>query len=91
MKSNFEVDVRAHGLSVGDNDFVGQFVVPAVQFHTPAATQQHLSVHLDRGSPSELSACEVRVVGRVDIVVRKRLVHVLVHFQLVVVDRRVFV
>jgi len=43
----------------------------------PASGQQHLSVHLDRRLSTELSAGEVGVVRRVDIVVTQRLIHVL--------------
>lgn len=43
---------------------------------SPAACQQHLSVHLDRGLAAKLPPREVGVVRGVDVVVRERLVHV---------------
>ncbi|GFU09889.1 hypothetical protein NPIL_656761, partial [Nephila pilipes] len=47
----------------------------------PATSQQHLSVHLHGRLPSELSAREVGVVGRVDVVVSQGLVHLHVEVQ----------
>ena len=46
----------------------------------------YLSVHFDTGPSSELPACKVRVVTRVNVVVWQRLVHVLVNVQSVEED-----
>lgn len=45
----------------------------------PAASEQYLSVHLDAGLAAELTAAEVGVVRRVDVVVGEWVVHVLVY------------
>lgn len=47
----------------------------------PATGQQHLPVHLDAALPAELTAAQVRVVARVDVVMRERLIHVHVNVQ----------
>jgi len=48
-----------------------------VSVNLPAPSEQDLAVHLDRRLAAELSAGEVRVVRRVDVVVTQRLIHVL--------------
>lgn len=47
----------------------------------PATGQQHLSVHLDAALPAELTAAQIRVVARVDVIMRQRLIHVHVNVQ----------
>jgi len=47
----------------------------------PTARQQYLSIHLNRRFAAKLSADEVGVVWRVDVVVTERLIHVLVNVQ----------
>lgn len=59
--------------------------------HLPASSQQYLSVHLHRWTPTKLSACQVSVVGGVDDIVGQWLVHVHVDVQTVKEDRSIFI
>lgn len=65
--------------------------VPAVQLDAPAAGQQRLAVHLDGTLATELPPGQVRVVGRVDVVMAQRLVHVHVDVEPVQEHGRVLV
>lgn len=56
--------------------FVFALAVPAIEFNAPAPGQHGLPVHFHGTLATELSARQVSVVGRVDVVVGQRLVHV---------------
>ena len=88
-----EVDICAHGLSMGDNDLskVVSLAVPTVQFDTSAPRQKNLSVDLHTGFAAKLSAGQVRIVTGIDVVVGHRLVHILVDVQSIQKDGRIFV
>ena len=68
---------------MSENDFIVilSLSVPTIQLHTAAAGEQDLSVHLDTGFPPELSAAEICIVRRVDVVVGQGLIHILVDVQ----------
>jgi len=61
--------------------------VPAVQLDAAAAQLQRSRVRLDGRLATQLVAEQVRVVRRVDVVVRQRLCHVLVDVQVRRVER----
>jgi hypothetical protein len=85
-------NISAHGLSVSDDRLlVFALAVPAIEFDAPTAGQHSLPVHFYGTLATELSTGQVSVVGRVDVVVGQRLVHVHVHFQPIQKHRRVLV
>jgi hypothetical protein len=85
-------NIGAHGLSVSDDRLlVFALAVPAIEFDAPTAGQHGLPIHFYSALATELSAGQVSVVGRVDVVVGQRLVHVLVHIQPIQEHRRVLV
>ena len=51
--------------------------IPAVQLHTAAPQKQRPRVRLGRRPAAQLITLQVRVVRRVDVVVRQRMFHVL--------------
>jgi len=59
--------------------------------YIPTSSEEHLTIHLDVGSATELSAGEIGVVGGVDVVVTERLVHVLVDVQPVQEHRSILI
>ncbi|KAI8431912.1 hypothetical protein MSG28_004463 [Choristoneura fumiferana] len=85
----FEEDVGAHRHAVGyDRLFIFAFAVPAVEFH--AATRE-FNRDMIIALAAELPARKIRVVGRVDVVMGQRLVHVHIVVQPVQEHRRVLV
>jgi len=57
----------------------------------PASSEEDLAIHFDGRLSSELSSGQVGIVRRVDVVVRKWLIHVLVDVETVEKDRCVLV
>ena len=74
-----------------DGFLVFALAVPTVELDAATATEEDLAVHLYGRLASELASAQVRVVRRVDVVVRQRLVHVLVDLEAVEKDGRVLV
>ena len=75
----YDVDeqyLAAQAAAVRDHRFAEAVVLVAVELDSPAAGEQHLPVHLAVALARDLMAGEIRVVTRVDKVVRKRLAHV---------------
>jgi hypothetical protein len=87
----FEQDICAQGHAVCYDWLLVVLAVPAVQLDTPAAGQKYASVHLDGRLAAKLTPDQVGVVRRVDEVVAKRMVHVLVDVQAVQEHGRIVV
>ena len=71
-----EEDLAAQAAAVRDHRFAEAVVLVAVELNASAAGEQHLPVHLAVALARDLMSGEIRVVTRVDKVVRKRLAHV---------------
>ena len=69
-----EADLAGESVPVVD-DGAAVVSIPAVQLHTPTASEEDLPVELHRGLALELVAREVGVVTGGDVVVRQRAVH----------------